>query len=343
MTNLTNSEVVAYLGLPQSILTEIGTAQGEEYKLKSNEFITALMNKLVYQKIEKFDFSNPFAKFDSFPVNYGDTIENVFIEKPLGYKYGTKGTDPFAGNTPSVKTLYATINYQMQYNIKIKDVEMRKAVLNEYGLTQLVSGIVNQLGNAMSIDEYSATIRMLNNPEIFANSTGAKGSKAFEELDVSSEASISDKYKAITQKIVDVSTDFAYPAPDNNALGVLTATPRERELLIIKQSVLNHINLDYLTGVFNLSKVDLLSRIMGVRSFKTIQTDDNGENPTEVGDDIDFMILDTRGFDNHVALRDSGMIYNPRELATIHYSNLWKILSFKYYYNAKAYKVKFDA
>ena len=51
------------------------------------------------------------------------------------------------------------------------------------------------------------------------------------------------------------------------------------------------------------------------------------------------MIVDTRGFDNHVALQDNGMIYNPKGKYTNHFMNLWKIISFKRFYNAIAKKI----
>ena len=51
------------------------------------------------------------------------------------------------------------------------------------------------------------------------------------------------------------------------------------------------------------------------------------------------MVIDTKGFDNHVALEDGGMIYNPKGKYTNHFYNLWKIISFKYFYNARAFKL----
>ena len=54
------------------------------------------------------------------------------------------------------------------------------------------------------------------------------------------------------------------------------------------------------------------------------------------GKDIGFIVLDTKAFDNHVALQDGGMIYNPQGKYTNHFLNLWKIISFKKFYNANA-------
>ena len=333
MTNLTNTEIVASLGLPEDIVEKLATAQGEEFQVTANQFISTLINKIVYSKVDKMEFSNPFKRFEGFPVRYGDTIENIFTEVPQGYTFDKDATDPFAKKVPSVKVLYASINYEMQYETTIQDALLRRAALNEYGFMQLIESILANMGTRKSVDEYTATIRMLNNEDIYAD--------GFEEVDVSAMSTDSEKYKAVTQKIVDVVTDFALPCVDNNALGVLNVSRREDVLLIIKQSLLNHINLDFLSGVFNLSKVDLIKQIIPVRSFKTIAPDT--EQAEEVGEDLDFVILDTKGFDIHPALEDSGMIYNPKGKYTNHFTNSWKIISYKYFHNARAYKVKYEA
>lgn len=325
---LTNTQLVEYLDLPESIITDLGSAQGDAFQAVANQFLSALFNKVIYQSVDSLSFENPFKKYDSFPVRYGDTIENVYVETPRGYKYDKDATDPFARKNSSVKTLYATINYEMQYETTIYDSLLRRAVLNEYGFMNLIDTILASLQTAKSLDEYSATLRMLNNEDIFA--------EGFQQVEKG--ATDEETAKIVTQVIVNNVSDFSIPSKENNTLGVLQATPKDRCLLIIKQTLLNSINLDYLAGVYNLSKVDLIKNIIPVRSFRVEHINAEGE-ATIVGEDLDFMILDTKGFDNHVALEDGGMIYNPKGKYTNHFYNLWKIISFKYFYNARAFKL----
>lgn len=330
-TLLTNAELVKSLGLPDDILTKLQVAQGTEFSAAANEFISAIVNKIVYQKVHSMSFSNPFAKYEGYPVKFGDTIENIFVDVPTGYTFDKDATDPFTKYVSDVKALYATINFEMQYPTTIQDSLMRRAVLNEGGLMNLVNEIVSRMGQRKDIDEYQATVYMLNNEDIYA--------EGFESLDVSEASSDTEKYKAITQKIIDVVSDFALPSKDNNALGVLNVTPRENCLLVIKQEILNHINLDFLAGVFNLSKVELIKNIIPVRSFQVIKPGTELQDPSAVGEDLAFVVVDTRGFDIHSALEDSGMIYNPKGKYTNHFTNDWKIISYKYFYNARAFKL----
>lgn len=332
-TLLTNGDIVKALGLPSDILTRLAVEQGSTFQATANEFISALVNKIVYQKVDSMkSFANPFRKYESYPVKYGDTIENIFTELPQGYTFDKDATDPFTKYIPSVKPLYATINYEMQYATTIQDVLLRRAVLNEYGLMNLVNSISGNINKRKDIDEYQATVYMLNNADLYAD--------GFEALDVSAESSDTGKYKAVTQKIIDVVTDFALPSSSNNKLSVLTVTPKNKCVLVIKQTLLNHINIDFLAGVFNLEKTDLIKNIIPVRSFQVINPADDG---SIVGEDIDFVVLDEDGFDIHNALEDSGMIYNPKGKYTNHFTNDWKIFAFKTYANARAFKITYES
>lgn len=322
---ITNEQVITYLGLPNDTITKLQTQQGTQFQATANQFIESLINKIVYQMVDKMDFSNPFKKYDSYPVEYGDSIENVFTDLPKGYTFDKDATDPFTKKVSDVKTLYATINYEMQYEQTIQDTLLRRACVSEYGFMNLINSLLATLNTSRDIDEYFATITMLNNAEIYAN--------GYEDIDISSTTTDEQIADLLTHKIVDVVTDFALPKKTNNKLKVMNVTPKDRCLLVIKQKLLNMINLDYLTGVFNLSKVDLLNNIITVDSFQVQK-----ENGEVVGENIDFIIIDEKGFDNHVALQDSGMIYNPKGKYTNHFTNLWKIISFKYYYNARAFK-----
>lgn len=327
---LSNKEVITALGLPKTIMTDLATQEGDQFTATVNTVLNAV-NKIAFQKLEKMNFSDPFKKYDGRPITYGSTIENIWIQQPDGYKYDKDATDPFAKQANKNKVLYAAINYDMQYQTTIQKDLMKRAVLNEGGLMELINYITESVGTRAEIDTYEATIRMLNNPALYAD--------GFETLDVSQYANDpKQRAKKIGRKIKDVVTDFALPATDNNKLRVKNICPKERSLLIIKQELLNDIDWDYLEGVFNLSKVDLGTKIITVRDFRTISND--ASTPSLVGDDLAFVILDERGFDNHPALRDSGAIYNPKGRYFNQFTDVWKIIAYKYWFNARAFKLK---
>ena len=341
MENLTNAQVVQYAGLPKDISDRLAVAQGEEYNIVRNQFLTNVINKICYQYVDTFaNWNNPFKKYDSYPIKFGDTIENIYIETPKGYEFGSGTDDPFARVEQTAKVLYTSINYEMQYQATISDVLLRRACLNEYGFMGIIEGILVSLTTAKTLDEYFATIRMLNNPINFGNSTkttvGDVTTYTFENIELT--GTKVENAKKLTDDIVDEYTSMLLPKNTKNTIGVMTASKKENLLLIIRRDLKNLINLDYLTGVFNLNKVDLIANIIDVDSFKTKYHDEETDTDVEVGDELAYMIVDTRGFDNHVALEDNGLIYNPKKKYTNHFMNLWKIISFKRFYNAVAKK-----
>lgn len=334
MAIMTNNQVVEYLGLPDNIVSRLANEEGQTWTATANQFITTLLNKIVYSTVDTFGWDNPFKRFDGFPVRFGDTIENIYVETPEGYEFDKDATDPFSKKGVDVKTLYAKINYEMQYQATIQDTLLRRAALNEYGFMNLINSILRSLSTAKNVDEYFATIRLLNNPDLYANSTGSGDAKQFGNLDLTTYTSTSEQAEQLTKKIVDVVSAMQLPSRAFNVMGNLTASSLSDIILVIRRDLYNSINLDYLTGVFNLSKVDLIKNIIQVEDFRVKNA--SGDN---VGENLGFIIMDQRAFDNHVALEDGGMIYNPKGKYTNHFLNLWKILAIKYFYNAVAYKV----
>ena len=329
---LTNGQLIKYLELPEDILTQLQNAEGSTYVAVANQFLDALFNKVVYSRVQKMDFTNPFKKFDGYPIKFGDTIENIFVEIPKGYKYDKDATDPFTRVNPVVKALYASINYEMQYETTIYDSLLRRACLSEYGFMNLIDTILGQLQKAVEIDEYFATIFSLARADNFAD--------GIEELERG--ANDTETGAIVTKKIVNTVSKFKLPMTANNKARVLNVAPESRLLIVMKYDLKNLINLDYLTGLFNISKVGQMPEIIEVDTFQVGKPGDEeqGENPTVlVGDDIDFVIIDTDALDMHTALQDGGMIYNPKGKYTNHFYNLWKLINFRTFNNARAFKL----
>lgn len=332
---LSNSEVLKLLDLPNELLEDLASKESSTFTPAKNQVIDAIINKIVYQTVDSFGFENPFKKFDGRRLEFGDTIENVFVETPKGYTFNKDATDPFTKFVTNVKVLYANINYERQYGATIEDAMFRRAVLNQYGLSDLIGNILKQLSTSKNLEEYQATLGMLNTPDLYGNSVVVDEGletehKEFEKLNIYGldETQVA---KAITSKIKDITTSFKQPSRNHNAFKVMNTSRPDGITLVIKRVIKNSIDLDFLTGVFNLDKVGINAKIIEVEDFR--QYDDDGN---VFGDDIAFAVIDDRCWDNHVALEDGGLIYNPKGKYTNHFMNLWKVMGFKYFYNAEA-------
>lgn len=363
-TSLTNTEVVAtinalvakdnvgaYLGdttytnkagdvaLPADIIAALQTAEGDSYAAVANPFLSALVNKFAFQRVENMEWTNPFHKFEGRPITYGEAIENIFIDRATGVKdtsdSSTSEDSPFVKTIPNVQSMYTQINYKIMYPLSVEKKVLKRAVMSEYGLTDIIDGLAHSLIVGRDVDEYLATIVMLNNADIYAH--------GFETVDVSGAETTAAQMKTVTETIIQTYKDMLMPSKDNNKKGVMNVSSKNNLYLVIKQELLNKIDLDYLTGVYNLSKVDLLQHIIPVRSFKTAVKDANDNDIVSSinGEDIDFVIVDERGFDIHTALNETGSIYNPRNMRTNLFTHLWKVIAFRHDFQARAFVVDY--
>lgn len=328
---MTNEEIIAVLGLPNSVITALqdDSVDTTTYQANMNQFLNNVVNKIAYQRIYAMkSFKNPFGRFKSYPVEWGDTIENLYVELPTGYKYNKDATDPFTKSNPSVKAFYNQINSEMQYCVTIQRDLMRRAFLRANGLQSIIDVIIKQLTVAMEIDEYKSQLTVLNNANAFAN--------GFETFNADQYSTAEDAAQALTLKIADLVDDMTVaPSTAHNKAGVETISNKEDLILVIKPEIMQRINFEYLTGVFNLSKVELVNNIIKVPTFMTGDT----TNTQTVGQDVDFMLLDKDIFENHQVLRDGGAIYNPKGRYVNHFTDNWNLFGLKTFVNAHAFKI----
>lgn len=330
------------LGLPQSIVDDIMSNESDVYVPAMNRYLTAVVNKISRTIIENATIFNPFKRFTGFDIEYGDTVENIFVDVPTGYKYNPQQTDPFKINKPTVYSLYVTINDERQYFVTVYLQDVRRAVKSQAGYNALVDKIVASLGKAAEMDDYFAVIALLNNADMYENSSVVGSTNTIET--VNTHGLTAKQVAEKVTKLIVKAKDMTLPTSTANVKGVLNPSSREDLVLIIKHELLESIDLDFLSGVYNLSKVDLLKNIIEVEDFKYKVNTYGADGITVIssqtkGDGLDFAIVDSRGFDFHKALDDSGYIYNPANKASNYFLNDWNMWGFKTWHNARAYKL----
>lgn len=335
-TLLSNKEVLAVLGLPSDVITNLQSNAQETYEPASNKFLNGLVNKITKQQVAVTKFTNPFTLFDKDPLAFGDTIENVRIDVSKGTPYAETTDDPFARTKPVAKGRYITDNFEYQWASTIEQKELAKACLASNGFMQISDAIVESMNTARNIEEYNAEITYLNKADLYANGIESIATKAVE-------ADEKKKAKLITKTLAKALKDMTFPATDNNAMKVMNVSKFADLYVIIKEDVLQDINFDFLEGVFNLSKIELAKHFIEIRSFQTIkntkEASTNVVTPSVTGDDLAFVILDKNGFDNHVMLDIGTSIYNPKKHYTNMFHTLWKIFNYRNDFNARAFKI----
>lgn len=300
--------------IPQSTRTNLADLADSilNYTPLKNEVLTEIINKIAFTIIRSTEYDSIFSDFRGEDILYGDTIEEIQITVPEGYDPRTVSQDPFSKVQPNVKACYHTINSEIQYKQTITDVEFRKAVKSANGLDSLVNGIIASMTDAMKIDDDMKNLAVLSN-------TGVYGQLVY--LGDETGTATTDSKTLITA-IKNVSSAMSFATNKFNFLRVLKQCPKSRQILIIKSKYKDMIDLDFLAGVYNLSKADITQRIIEVPDFIGL-------------DNVPCMIIDERALSYHKSLQDGGMIYNPQGVPyTNHYLNSWGCFTFSLFMDA---------
>lgn len=284
------------------------------YEPAKNAVLTEVYNKIALTIIRSMRFSNPLEIFRKEDIRYGDTVEDIFVEIPKGYDPRSVSNDPFTKMQPSVKALYKSINSEIQYEQTITDVDFRKAMRSEGGLTSLVNTIVGNMAVAGGTDDFLKLKQVMADTEVYGKVRylGAPSGDATKDA------------LTLLKAIKNTGSAMGFPSKAFNAMGVVNTAMLDDQVLIITAEQYNSINIDLLTGYFNLSKGEIEQRIVVVDNF-------NDTNISAVICHRDFL-------DYRKSLQDGGMIYNPKGVPyTNHFYNVYGLYSVSLFMPAVAF------
>ena len=106
-----------------------------------NEFLSALVNRIGKVIITSKSFSNPWAMFKKGFLDFGETVEEVFIAmaRPFQYDPAVAEKELFKREIPDVQSAFHVMNFQKFYKTTTEEQDLRLAFLSEDGVYNLVS------------------------------------------------------------------------------------------------------------------------------------------------------------------------------------------------------------
>lgn len=132
-----------------------------------NEFMSNLYNKIGLTLIDSPVITNEFAFLKKGKLEYGQTIEDIYVglakSEPYvtGMKDGDEVPDPFSiRKLPHKSAFYSTI-LSRQYQVTRHISDLRKAFHNAGGVESFVSAMMNSMTSGENWDDYRATIALL--------------------------------------------------------------------------------------------------------------------------------------------------------------------------------------
>lgn len=251
-----------------------------------NSFINTLTNKVAKFLIYSEIYENPLKELKKGFVEYGDSIEELFVQmavaKNFGEHWGDGSTTPEADLIrkikPKVTALYISVNFDKKYKTTVMDKQLRKAFLNEGGLSNLVMMIVGSLTSQAEYQEFMYTKKILKslvekaqNWKLDADhgvesAEDLKGKIVKQTLYV---VDTKDDTKALLKEVRTAVGQMGFPSTKFNVAKELNWCRPEDLILITTPDVAADIDVNVLAGAFNVSMAEIQTRTILVDEMPT--------------------------------------------------------------------------
>lgn len=294
-----------------------------------NEFMSQLINRIVYTQFEIKYFRNPLQMLEGDRIPLGYAGQEIFVNPAKGRKFNV---EDFAGllqkYEADVKVQYLTVNMDLQYPVTVSRHKLKQAFVSWEALDTFIDELSNSLYNGAYIDEYMFTKELV---------AGAyKGNNAI--IEKVNALTTEELAKEFVTKARTYFLNFQTPSEKYNAWAKLggegrpikTWTNPEDIVFLIRNDVRSYLDVNVLASAFNISSTDLLGRILPVDNFDIY--DDEGKLIFD-GSPIIGMIADKSWF--KIKRQDMFLdeFYNANNRSWQYYLNLTKMYQYSLFAN----------
>lgn len=295
-----------------------------------NEFCTALVQRIVYTQFETRRFNNPLKILEGSELPLGYIGQEIFVNPTKGRDYDI---NDFAGLLQKyendTKVQYMTINFDKQYPITIIREKIKQAMTSWNDLETYISALTNSLYNGAYIDEYRTTKALVSN--------------AYRQNAVTIKTITAPTTKETAESFTEIAREmflnFQAPTSKFNAwkkVGgygreIVTFTPPEDIVFIIRNDLRAKLDVSVLANAFNIDKADLMGRILTVEDFDIL---DGDGNVIYDGSHIYGIMCDMRWF--RIKTQDMYMedFRNANNRSMQYYLNLIKMYQYSLFANS---------
>lgn len=221
-----------------------------------NEFLSALCNRIGKVLINSRLYNNPWAVFKKGVLEFGEVVEDIFVNIADVYEFDHEGgTDFAARKLPDVRASFYAMNYEVQYKVSVSPDMFKRAFLSESGIAELVTYITNSLYTAHANDEF-LIMKYLLGVHIL------DGHLKPVQVDVTAGSE-----KSVVKKFKEVSNKLTFLSPDYNIAGVHNFSDKNYQYLIINSAYDATYDVDVLASAFNMDKAEFAGHRKLVDSF----------------------------------------------------------------------------
>lgn len=224
----------------------------------ANAFLSSLVNRIGRVIINSKMYSNPWAGFKRGLLEYGETIEELFVNivQAQDFDPETAENEVFKRKIPDVRSAFHTMNYQKFYKTTVSNDQLRQAFLSFEGISDLIGKIAEALYTSANYDEFLVMKYML----CYAMEHGAFHPVTIAQPTAANSNSVVTTLKATSEKLQFLSADY-------NQAGVYNHTPKGDQYFIMTADFSSIVDVETLARAFNIDKVTLMGHTVIIDQF----------------------------------------------------------------------------
>lgn len=310
-----------------------------QYQPIQNAFLTTLVNRIGKVVLQSKLYDNPWAMFKRGLLEYGETIEEIFVNiaKPHQYDPLTAETEVFKREIPDVLAAFHTMNYQKFYKSTVSNDQLRQAFLSWTGISDLITKIIEALYTGANYDEFITMKYLIGRVALAGNIAP-----------ITVPAVSADNARSIVTSVKSLSNKWEFMSSSYNIAGVKTYSNKSDQFLIMTSDFNATVDVEVLSLAFNMDKSEFMGHSVLVDSFAPtaeeterldiLFAENSGYIPftddeiTKL-ESIPAIMVDRNWFmifDNFYNMTD---IYNGEGLYFNYFYHVWKTFSISPYAN----------
>ena len=308
------------------------------YPALANQFVNALVNRIAAVRVTSKIFNNPYAELKKGFLNYGETVEEVFVEIAKAQEFSAEKAEAreLKRYLPTVKAAFHAISWDVQYPVSIEREQLAKAFQSMEGVQDMIARIVDSVYNAANYDEFLLFKYLL----IKAVSHGKMYPYAF---DATKPAVAAESFRAVSNQLL-------FMSPDYNAEGVHTFTIRDDQYLFMPAAYNASVDVNVLSASFHMDKSEFEGHLKLIDNFtsfdnarfSTIMAGSDQVEEVTAGElalmaDVKAILVDKEFFQIYDTLALFSENYIASGLRWNYFYNVQKIVSPSPFSNAVAF------
>lgn len=316
------------------------------YKAHTNEFISVLVDRIMFTAVEVKRYSNRLARLKKGrPYPLGTDVQQIYENpvNPMGYNGENLSAilKLYKGDT---KVAYYSRNRQDVFPLSINREELMGAFVSYESFNRFVSAKINSVFSGNEIREFNLFKQAI--VDAYANNVVIGRKMAM--------PTTKDEAEDMVATIRETAMNMTFPSTAYNnyinqpgAVGdpVETWSEADRIVIIIRSDLINKLGVKVLAMAFNMAEADFRNNLIVVDSFDYDNYDlENRKRTGKTLSDIGFVICDEALFQVYDNIQTAAEDFIGSSLTWQYFLHVWQIYGICPFANAMVFEVpKADA